>query len=235
MRSGRGRNDPSQYEELASSWWDPQGPLAMLHWIARARAEWIPSATRHGAVLVDLGCGAGLLAPHLVDKGYVHLGIDLSASALEQAAEHGVRPIRADVGAVPLHDGIADVVSAGEILEHVRDLRSAVDEACRLLRPGGLLVLDTIARTRLARVVAVEIAERVPGGAPRGIHDPHLFVDRNELKRLCARHGIALQLSGLRPSFVELAQWRSGRRGDVAMRRTFSTAVLFQGRGRKPA
>jgi 2-polyprenyl-6-hydroxyphenyl methylase/3-demethylubiquinone-9 3-methyltransferase len=230
---GRRRNDPAQYEELAPSWWDPHGPLAMLHWIAKARAEYIPPAGRQGAVLVDLGCGAGLLAPHLAGKGYLHLGIDLSASALEQAAEHGVSPIRADVAAVPLPEGIADVVSAGEILEHVSDLRSTVDEACRLLRPGGLLVLDTIARTRLARLVAVEIAERVPGGAPRGIHDPRLFVDRNELKHLCADHGVALQLSGLRPSFVELAQWHSGRRPDVAMRPTFSTAVLFQGRGRK--
>ena len=75
-------------------------------------------------------------------------------------------PVRGDVTAVPLADGCADVVVAGEILEHVTDLAGASREACRLLRPGGLLVIDTLAATALARLVAVRLAERLPG-APR--------------------------------------------------------------------
>ena len=229
----RPRNDPGQYDDLATSWWDPYGPLAMLHWIAAARAELIPPATRPDALLVDLGCGAGLLAPHLETKGYRVVGVDLTFSALHHAKAHGMVPLQGDVAAVPLGDGIADVVSAGEILEHVRDLGATLDEACRLLRPGGLLVIDTIARTRLARLVAVEIAERVPGGAPKGIHDPRLFVDRRELVARCARHGVALQLNGLRPDFVQMIGWARRRRSAVRMRRTRPTAVLFQGVGRK--
>ncbi|WP_434443468.1 methyltransferase domain-containing protein [Lentzea sp. E54] len=224
-------NDPELYERLADQWWRPHGPFVMLHWLAAARAELVPPPARPGAVLVDLGCGAGLLAPHL--HGYFHIGVDLSQEALRQAGTHGVHPIRGDVLAVPLPDGCADVVVAGEILEHVPDLPAAVAEACRLLRPGGLLVLDTLAATALCRFVAITLAERLTGLAPRGVHDPALFVDRKALVRECARHGVRLALRGIRPSLPGLLVWSVRRERPVRMVPTAITAALFQGAGRK--
>lgn len=236
------RNDPRQYDDLAGEWWRPDGAFAMLHWLAEARAAMVPPAGRPDALLVDLGCGAGLLAPHLTGKGYRHVGVDLTRSALVQAAEHGVRVIQADVTAVPLPDGCADVVSAGELLEHVPDWPGAVAEACRLLRPGGLLVLDTLNDTALARLVAVRIAERLPT-VPRGIHDPRLFVDAGRLVAECARHGVDLRLRGIRPQVGGLLAWllrraRASRSAAAApagraprIVPTRSTAVLYQGRG----
>lgn len=227
------RNDPALYERLADQWWRPRGAFAMLHWLAAARAELVPPATRPGSLLVDLGCGAGLLAPHLAGRGYRHVGVDLAHSALRQAAGHGVRPVLADVLAVPLPDGRADVVVAGEILEHVPDLRRALAEACRLLRPGGLLVLDTLAATALSRGLAIHVAERIPGLAPRGVHDPALLVDRTTLTTECARHGVPLTLRGIRPSLAGLLAWTARRTEVVRMVPVPTTAVLFQGYGRK--
>ena len=231
----RPRNDPGQYDDLVEHWWNPRGYFAMLHWLARARAALIPPAAAGSGLLVDLGCGAGLLAPHLAGKGYRHVGVDRTASALALAAAHGVVPVRADVTAVPLADGCADVVAAGEILEHVTDLPAALAEACRLLRPGGLLVIDTLAATALARFVAVRLAERVPGGPPPGIHDPALLVDRRVLLRECARHGVPLRLRGIRPSLVDLARWLAHRTDSVRMVPVPTTAVLFQALGRRSA
>lgn len=224
-------NDPELYERLADQWWRPRGAFVMLHWLAAARAQLIPPPQRPGAVLIDLGCGAGLLAPHVC--GYHHIGVDLSHEALRQARNHGVQPVRGDVLAVPLPDECADVVVAGEILEHVGDLPGAVAEACRLLRPGGLLVLDTLANTALCRLVAMGVAERLLGLAPQGVHDPALFVDREALVQECARNGVRLALRGIRPSLLDLLMWSARRRADVRMVPTSSTAVLFQGAGRK--
>ncbi len=205
----------------------------MLHWLAAARAALVPPAPGEGAVLVDLGCGAGLLAPHLDGKGYTHIGVDLSLGALRQAAEHGVLGVQGDVLAVPLPDACAEVVVAGEILEHVPDLRRAVAEACRLLRPGGLLVIDTLAATAMCRLLAIGVAERLPRIATRGVHDPRLLVDREVLVAACAKHDVALELRGIRPKLTDFAGWLLGRRETVRMVPVPTTAVLFQARGRK--
>lgn len=228
-------NDLRQYDQLAGEWWRPGGAFTMLHGIAAARARLIPPASYAGAVLVDLGCGAGLLAPHVAGKGYRHIGVDLVTSALEQAAAHGVTPVRADVAALPLADACADAVSAGELLEHVMDLRTTVAELCRILRPGGVLVLDTLNDTSLSRLIAITVAERVPGGrgAPRGIHDPNLLVDPTVLTNECARHGVRLELRGVRPAIRDTVRWLVTGRGEIRIVPTLSTAVLYQGRGVK--
>jgi 2-polyprenyl-6-hydroxyphenyl methylase/3-demethylubiquinone-9 3-methyltransferase len=227
------RNDVRQYEQLRDEWWRPNGAFVTLHWIAAARAALVPPATRDGAVLVDLACGAGLLAPHVAGLGYRHVGVDLVTASLALARDHGVAPVRADVARVPLADGCADVVSAGEILEHVPDPAAVVAEACRLLRPGGTLVLDTINDTARARFVVVTVGERVPGGAPPGIHDPSLFVRPDVLVDAAARHGVALTVRGLRPSTRQMLRWIVTRRGAVRMVPSRSTAVLYQGVGTK--
>lgn len=231
----RRRNDLGQYDDLAGEWWRPDGVFAMLHWIAEARARLIPPAARAEAVLVDLGCGGGLSAPYLVAKGYRHIGVDLTTSALEQAAAHGVTVVRGDATAVPLRDGCADVVTAGELLEHVTDPRAVLGEACRLLRPGGLLVIDTINATALARLVAVHIGERLQGVAPRGIHDPDLFVPPRLVVDECARLGIEMKVRGLRPRVPQIVRWLVTRRGAVTMVPTRSMAILYQGRGVRAA
>jgi len=227
------RNDVRQYEELADEWWRPGGIFAMLHWIARARAALVPAASRPDAVLVDLGCGGGVLAPYIDGLGYRHIGVDVVESSLRHAFSHGVVPLRADVCRVPLADGCADVVCAGEILEHVLSPSTVVREACRLLRPRGTLVVDTINATALARLIVVTLGERMPGGAPKGIHDPKLFVPPRVLMDECARQGVSLRVRGIRPATARWVRWMFTRRGEVPIVPTFSTAVLYQAWGRK--
>jgi 2-polyprenyl-6-hydroxyphenyl methylase/3-demethylubiquinone-9 3-methyltransferase len=229
----RALNDPRQYDDLAGQWWEPRGRFAMLHWIAAARARLVPLATRPGSVLVDIACGGGLLAPHVAPLGHRHVGVDLSPTAVPLARAHGVEAVRGDALALPLATGCADVVVAGEVLEHVPDLRLAVAEACRVLRPGGTLVVDTIADTAWGRFSAITVAERLPAGPPRRLHDPALFVDRGELVRRAAEGGVRLALVGLRPSAVDYVGWLAGRRSGVRMLPTRSTAGLFQASGVK--
>jgi 2-polyprenyl-6-hydroxyphenyl methylase / 3-demethylubiquinone-9 3-methyltransferase len=226
------RNDPRQYDELVAEWWRPGGGFELLHWLAAARASLIPPAVRSGAVLVDAGCGGGLLAPHLAGKGYQHVGVDLREAGLRTAAEHGVRTVNADVTALPIATGAADVVAAGEILEHVTDLPGTVSELARVLKPGGLLVLDTVNDNALSRFVTVTLGERL-GFAPPRLHDPALFVRPRRLIDEFDRHGVRLRVRGCRPTLTGLARWRLLRRSGGRVVPTGSTAVLYQGTGRK--
>ncbi|TAK70438.1 MAG: methyltransferase domain-containing protein [Actinomycetota bacterium] len=238
-RPGRWRrNDPALYDDLAGSWQDPVGPLAPLQWLAAARARLLPPAAQpQVSLLVDLGCGGGGFAPHAQALGYRHVGVDLVSSALRVARDRGMAGAVADVAALPLPDRCADVVCAGEILEHVTDLPAVVAQACRILRPGGLLVVDTLAATALSRLLAIHLAERLPR-VPSGVHDPALLVDRVALRRLCAAHGVSLTMRGLRPTAGSLLRWWTGRAGRPgapagAMVPTWSTAVLVQAWGVK--
>jgi 2-polyprenyl-6-hydroxyphenyl methylase/3-demethylubiquinone-9 3-methyltransferase len=232
------RNDPRQYDDLADQWWRPGGGFEILHWLAKARGALVPPAERTGAVLLDAGCGGGLLAPHVRGLGYRHVGVDLRRSGLEQSAVRGIIPVAGDVTALPLASACADVVVAGEILEHVTDLRATVAELCRVLRPGGLLVLDTVNDTALARFITVTAGEWL-GIAPIGLHDPSLFVDPERLTAEFAQHGVRLQVRGVRPTMTGLLRWlvlpggaKTGRPlGRIVP--TWSKAVLYQGQGRK--
>lgn len=224
-------NDPAQYDTLADQWWDPRGDFAMLGWLAAYRASLVPLCTTPGALLLDLASGGGLLAPHVT--GYRHVGLDLSPTAVRVARDHGVQAVRGDVTRLPFADDCAAVVVAGEVLEHVAEPAVLLTEAVRVLRPGGTLVLDTIADTALARFVSITLAERLPGGPPVGLHDGRLFLDRAELVRTCAGLGVDLTLRGLRPSASGYLSWLAGRRDTVPMVRTPLTSVLFTGVGIK--
>jgi len=228
--TGRPRNDPGQYDDLVEEWWKPAGAFVALRWLAAARVRLIPPASRPGALLLDVACGGGLLAPHLVGRDYHHLGVDLGQRALAVAAGHGVAGVRGDAARLPVADASVDVVVAGEIFEHVVDLEAVVGEVARVLRPGGVLVCDTLADTRLCRFLLVTVAERI-GVAPPGIHDPALFVDPGRLRRLCEGHGLTLEVNGVRPSLPQAFAWLLRRRDDVEMRPTSFTGLVYQGRG----
>jgi SAM-dependent methyltransferase len=97
--------------------------------------------------IVDIGCGDGA-ATHLVKRlepRNTVIGVDWSAMALVQARARGLLVIQGgiDAAGLPLPDASADVVVMSELIEHLVDTDAAVEEARRILRPGGILLLST--------------------------------------------------------------------------------------------
>ena len=201
----------------------------MLRWIAAARAELVRPRPRR-AVLVDVGCGGGLLAPHVAGKGYRHIGVDLVTSALLKARERGVVAVRGDALRLPIADGCADVVSAGELFEHVPDLAARSGKPVGCCGRAGCWS-RTRSTPRCGSAPRGERGERLPGFAPPGIHDPSLFVSPTRLTAECARHGVRLRVRGVRPATGPMLRWFLTRRGEVPIVPTRSTAVLYQAWG----
>lgn len=102
-----------------------------------------------GDCLVDVGCGTAplLVAAHTRFKSLV--GVDVSFRWLVMAkrrfADAGIRvPLVAACGeALPFREGLADVVAMDSYLEITRDPAGAAEEAARVLRPGGRLLVAT--------------------------------------------------------------------------------------------
>lgn len=99
--------------------------------------------------VVDIGCGAGTQCRLWAQLGHHVHGLDVNAPLIEvarQRAREEQLEIRFDVGSatdLPYADGSMDVSLLPELLEHVVDWQSCVNEAVRVLKPGGLLYLST--------------------------------------------------------------------------------------------
>jgi len=104
---------------------------------------------KSGERILDVGCGPGFyvdeLAEEVGDTGTV-VGVDESAPMLEVAAgrtagRSNVAFHQGDVTALPLPDGTFDAALCVKVLEYVEDVRGAMRELCRVVRPGGRVVV----------------------------------------------------------------------------------------------
>ena len=93
--------------------------------------------------LVDVGAGTGRFATEACAYCYSVLAIDDHKESLEIARRH-LRPEQVLEGScvkLPLAGGIADAVTALDVIEHVEDDARAVREMMRILKPNGVLVI----------------------------------------------------------------------------------------------
>jgi 2-polyprenyl-3-methyl-5-hydroxy-6-metoxy-1,4-benzoquinol methylase len=96
-----------------------------------------------GRRVLDLGCRDGALSRAYLDGNDV-VGLDVDREALVRAEQLGLKTQWADLDEpLAFPDETFDVVVAGELLEHIRSPGSLIEEARRVLRPGGTLVGST--------------------------------------------------------------------------------------------
>lgn len=99
--------------------------------------------------VLNIGCGAGTECQIWAELGHEVTGIDISEPLIQLARERAAQEkfeIRLDVGSamdLPYADGEFDVCLVPQLLEHVQDWQKCLNEATRVLRPGGLLYLST--------------------------------------------------------------------------------------------
>lgn len=100
-----------------------------------------------GGLVLELGCGSGLLTRHLVGSGHRVIATDASPAMLDLARDHAsgaeeIRELRLPDDQIPEADAI---VSVGHVLGYLPD-EEAVERAlvavARALRPGGVLAVD---------------------------------------------------------------------------------------------
>lgn len=96
---------------------------------------------------LDLGCGRGEWLELLQGAGFEPLGIDLDAGMLAACTERGLPVLQGDALAYlqSLADDSQCIVSGFHLAEHLtfEALETLVQQALRVLRPGGLLILET--------------------------------------------------------------------------------------------
>lgn len=113
------------------------------------------------ADVLEVGCGTGAMAERInALPGVTLVATDFSERFVELTAARGVDARQADICYLPFDDASFDVVYAGWMLYHVRDLDRALNEVRRVLRPGGTFVAVTNGNDHIADLL------RAAGGKP---------------------------------------------------------------------
>lgn len=118
------------------------------HGVAERYHEALLAYTRaeSSAGMLELGIGSGLIAQPFIAAGQDYVGIDLSLGMM-RLIRHKLgggqypRLAQADIQALPFAAGSFDLIHAVRVFHHLSDWRRCIDEARRLLRPGGILII----------------------------------------------------------------------------------------------
>jgi len=142
---------------------------------------------------LEVGCGGGLVSQALAEAGFNMTGLDMSVRSLNVAREQAkassvpsdmLRYIEGSAFELPFPDGHFTGVVVADVLEHFTDLRLVRNEIDRVVKPGGVVVFDTIARTLFSAIGIWGVAQEVLNIIPRSSHDWRLFIQPSELEAL---------------------------------------------------
>ena len=188
-------------------------PIALLRAENRLRNPWICSHLPSRVKILDMGCGAGFSTHAMARQGHEVVGVDLSEESLEVArkmdATGQIHYIMADVAKVPLPERSFDAVSAMDLLEHVENPEAVIQEASRLLKPGGLFFFHTFNRTLLSWIVVIKGVEWCVKNTPPQMHVLRLFIKPKELEAMCKKHGLVVEeMKGVSVKFSSKAFWK---------------------------
>ena len=99
-------------------------------------------APLEGKRVLDIGCGLGAYVANFRRFTKEAYGMDVDAPRLQEGRRRGIdNLLLAAAEALPFAEGSFDVIVLNEVIEHVRDDAATLREACRVLRPGGKVVI----------------------------------------------------------------------------------------------
>lgn len=145
---------------------------------------------------LDIGCGGGIFAesaarlpsttrvtavdptPHVLAVAKAHARRDPALAAKLEYRQTAIEGLP-----VPGEGEGYDVVSVFEVIEHIDVPGEFLDRVRPFVRPGGWLVMSTIARTWMSWFTTNLVAEDILGIVPKGTHDWNKYLNEDELRR----------------------------------------------------
>ena len=184
-------NELAKFESLAYRWWDKESEFKPLHDINPLRLNFIDEcAGLNGKLVLDIGCGGGILSESMANRGATVTGIDLGEAPLAVAKIHAKEQgVSIDYQAISAEDfaierpNSFDIVTCMELLEHVPNPASVVKACSQLIKPNGDIFFSTINRNPKSFLFAIIGAEYILNLLPKGTHEYEKLIRPSELDR----------------------------------------------------
>ncbi len=211
----------AKFELHADEWWNPNGPFQTLHEINPLRLDYIEKYfPLKGRSVMDIGCGGGILAEGMAQRGACVTGIDLSESSIEKARHHAVKANLTTVeyfckdaeSMASENPDAFDAITCLELLEHVPNPQKLVSDCSKALVPGGFAFFSTINRNLKSFLFAIVGAEYILKMIPKGTHEYVKLIKPAELLGWCRASNLEVQdLTGLHFNPLTQRYWLGGK------------------------
>lgn len=207
------------YHHLGKQWYTARdNPVALLRAESRTRNPWVLRQIHQTFAgdqieILDVGCGAGILANELARHGFMVTGIDASKQSLEIAKQYDhtgqVQYQVGDAHHLPFPDHSFRVVCAMDFLEHVERPDLVVQEISRVLQPKGLFFYHTLNRNFLTWLIGIKGLEWFVKNTPPNLHVYKYLIKPKELRLYCERAEMQVQqVLGSAPVITQGAFWK---------------------------
>jgi 2-polyprenyl-6-hydroxyphenyl methylase/3-demethylubiquinone-9 3-methyltransferase len=200
--------DNDLYRREAHTWWDDESFLSTLRIMVNpVRLDYLNIVLPNSGIkpeglrALDVGSGGGYLSEELARLGFIVSGVDQALASVRTAQFHAQETgLEIDyrvalAESLPFPDDAFDLVTCCDVLEHIHDLDRTLSEIARVLKPGGIILYDTINRTFMTWLGVIFVAQEFPPTRffPPDTHDWSMFIKPDDLVDCLPQHGIVNQ------------------------------------------
>ena len=195
------------FNKLSQDWWDENGKFKILHKIKPIRIKYIINQLNSKSIkkidILDVGCGGGLISESLARLGADVTGIDFVEDNIVIAKNHSlmkglrVNYIHGDVEKINIIKNF-DLIIIFELLEHLDDWKSFILKISKKLKKNGIIIISTINRNLISKMLAIHFAEDILNWIPKGTHNYDKFIKPDEIINCAKENNLDLKdLTGL--------------------------------------
>ena len=159
--------DPRDYYDVMSRTYEDERHHGYHRYLDDAEVASVEDLVR-GREVLEVGCGTGLILQRLAGLASRAVGVDLSPGMLRKARERGLEVVEGRAESLPFPDASFDGAVSFKVLAHVPDVRAALAEMARVVRPGGRVVAEFYNRHSLRYLVK---RLKPPTPIDEGVHD----------------------------------------------------------------